>query len=216
MALTADNVQTIYGWYCIAMRQEGYKVTPPKGTDFTKTYHFRAVNLFAKRMDEEGFSEDTVRAIVKSVVRYGKQHKLLNSKSINILNMKSVVDICWKDLQKRDAVTKDIIDSIRSCHQYLLERGFTTADALIQPVSLGGMSKLNFLVETGALPAIYMAVSRKIAAAIERVDRSRLPSDDDLMKIRAKLVLNHTTRTELKSILGPDFNTAGLPRSIAC
>ena len=215
MTLTSDNIKIIYDWYCSAMRYEGYKVSAPKNTDFAKTYHYRAMSKFAKTMEDRGFSDDTIKTIIRSVVRYGKKHKLLGSKGTSILNMKSIVDICLKDIQSRETSVKEIIESVKRGCEYIASHGLTEVE-LAKPVSIGGMPRLKQMLDTGELPMLYLAVSRMAATALDKIDRSAYPSDNDLMKIRARLIFNEAIREELKHILGTDLNTAGLPRSIAC
>lgn len=216
MILTTDQIKLIYDWYCAAMRKEGYKIKPPKGTEFTKTYQYRALQIFAKRMNKSAFSEETIKAIVYAVVRYGKRNKLLNSKGVNILNMKSALQICEAELKSKDTAEAEIINAIKGCREHLLNKGFTSSVLLAKPMKLGAMSWIRYLIETGEMPLTYLAVSKTAAIALLKIERSNLPSDSDLMKIRAKLLLNNHIRSELKIILGSDLNTAGIPGSITC
>lgn len=217
MTLTADNIRLIYNWYSRAMRREGFPVTPPKDTEFEKTYHYRSAYQFAKKMVDLGFSDDTIRTIVNSVVRHGKKYKLLRSKGTNILNIGTVVDVCLEDLQKRQKASEEIVEAIRRGRQFLVDHELETVDSLAQPARLGGTPRLGYLLETGDIPVAYLAVSRTAAMALDRIaDRARYPSDQDLMRLRARLIFDGSTRERLKQLLGTDLNTAGLPRSVAC
>lgn len=192
------------------------RVSPPRGTEFTKTYAYRAMCKFAKRMEELDLSDDSVKMLIDSVIRYGKQQKLLTSKGTNILNMQAIIDICVKDLQNRDTATADLMNSIRQAHNYLTANGINDAASLIGSAALGGMPRIQLLLKSGKLPTPYLAVSRVAAEALDHIDRGVLPSDQTLLRLRARLVLNAETRRELRTILGPDLNTAGMPRSVTC
>lgn len=215
MMLTDDQIKLIYGWYCAAMRREGYKINPPKDTDFNKTYQYRALSTFSKRMEEEAFSEQTIKAIINAAVKYGKKNKLLANKRINILNMKAIIDICLRDIKDRDNSINEILQSVRNSRQYLVKCGYKKASDLIKPMALGGTPRLLYFINSGEVSTIFLAVSRTAAAAMVKLDKTKLPSEDELMKIRVKLLLNSSVREELQRILGTDLNTSGLPGSIA-
>lgn len=215
MTLTDDQIKLIYNWYCAAMRREGYKVLPPKDTDFHKTYQYRALSSFSKRMEQEAFSEQTIKAIIFAAVKYGKKNKLLANKRINILNMKAIIDICLKDIKDRDNTKNEILQSIRNSRQFLINQGCKKASDMVQPVALGGVPRLLYFINAGEVSTVFLAVSKTAAAAMGRLDKAKLPSEEELMRIRVKLLLNNSIREELETILGTDLNTLGLPRSIA-
>lgn len=190
-------------------------MSPPKGTDFTKTYQYRAINYFTKKMEKEAFSEQTIKAIVYAAVRYGKKNGLLSSKGVNILNMKSVIEICMKDIKDRDMTANEIIDNVRRSREYLIKLGYTKASDLIKPVKTGGMPRLSYYLTLGEITPVFLALSRTASFALSKIDRTKMPTDEELMRLRIKLLMNNDIKSKINEILGSDLNTAGLPRSLA-
>jgi len=212
MLIHKDNINLIYKWFCLAMKRAGRKVSAPKDTDFTKTYQYRAIQTFQRRVDEWDFDADTVRFMINAVVDYGKKNKLLH-KGTQLLNMKSVLDICLSEMEPQGDITNSVLNGIRLCHE---EFGEMTADELAAPRRLGGLSNLAMLLDSGNMPITYLAISKKACIALDRIDRDDYPDNRALLKIRAKLLFNADIKPAIIDIMGRDLNTVGLVGSVTC
>lgn len=216
MTTSHENVMLIYKWFCSAMRNAGRKESFPKGTDPRKTYKYRALQKFAKDVEKWGFDNTTTKSMVESVVAYGKQHNIL-SKGTQILNMKSVLEICLKDLERKAEETDNVIAAIERCHAYLVDGGINDVKSLASPERIGGMSRLAMLLTSGKMPRSYLAISRVARAALYRIaERDQYPSDRELRRVRARLLYDVASRTKLESVLSSDLDTAGIVGSVTC
>jgi hypothetical protein len=216
MLATHDNIILIYKWFSAAMRRAGRKDSFPKGTDPRKTYKYRALQSFAKKIEEWEFDEATTKIMVDSVVKYGKRNKLL-SKGAMLLSMGSILDICYKEIEAREERLKQALQSIKFTKHYLDENDLNSVRALISSRALGGISNLAHLIDSGKISPEYLAVSKVAYAALHKIDREGYPNDRELLKLRARYLLDQQTRKELGRVLGSDLNTVGLStRRITC
>ena len=198
------------------MRKAGRKESFPKGTDPRKTYKYRALEKFAKNVEEWGFDNSTTKAMIESVVAYGKKKRLL-TKGTMILNMKSVLEICLQELERKSEETDSIVESIKRCRAYLTERGIETSQSLTSSKRSGGMPRLETLLASGKMPPAYLAVSRIARSALLKLEnRDDYPDNRELRKMRARLLYDHKSREQLSEILGSDLDTSGLVGSVTC
>lgn len=209
MNINHDNTMVIYEWFQKSMRKVGRKISFPKNTDPRKTYQYRAMRDFLRKIHEWDLDESSAKAIIDSAVRYGKKHQLLD-KGAMILNMSGVIDICIDDLESKESDMNVTIAAIRRCKEYLDNEGLNSYNALIAPRTLGGYSNLYYLIKSGKISPVYMALSRKVYRALSSIDRSDCPSNYILLRLRAKLLFDPEARKKLESILGDDLNTIGL------
>lgn len=216
MTTSHEHVMLIYQWFSSAMRKAGRKESFPKGTDPRKTYKYRAIEKFAKTVEEWEFDNATTKAMVEAVVAHGKKKRLLQ-KGAMILTMKSILEICLNELERKSEETESIIEAIRRCHAYLTERDIETSKSLASPERSGGMSRLEALLASGKMPEAYLAVSRIARSALLKLEnRDDYPANRELRKMRARLLYDYASREQLEDILGVDLDTSGMVGSVTC
>lgn len=216
MTTPHEHVMLIYQWFSSAMRKAGRKESFPKGTDPRKTYKYRAIEKFAQNVEKWGFDNSTTKAMVESVVAYGKKKGLL-TKGTMILNMKSVLEICLQELERKSEETENIVEAIKRCHAYLTERGIETSVSLASSERSGGMPRLETMIASGKMPRAYLAVSRIARSALLKLEnRDDYPGNRELRKMRARLLYDARSRERLEEILGGDLDTSGMVGSVKC
>jgi len=201
-----DDVLFIYDWFKKAMASVGRKTKDPKCNDIRKTYQYRAVNKFVDKAREFDLDRDQMQALVKEIVRYAKDAKLLH-RGTAVLNMSDIFSICSKRLEMNAEAVDTTVSIIRSSAHLI-------SDDLHVAENFGGYPRIIALYNSGEMPVELIALSSKCAAALQRlnsIDRQLLPSDVDLLRIRVKLLMDKDVRSELRNVFGDDLVESGVP-----
>jgi hypothetical protein len=190
------------------MASVGRKVADPKCSDITKTYRYRTINKFVDKARELGLDKNQMQALVKEIIKYSKEHKLLH-RGTSILNMSDVFSICCKRLEVSVEATDNLIAAVKAS-VHLIEE----SEPLHAPDKIGGYSKLTCLINSDRMPVELLALSKQCVAALRRLpsdERSLFPSDTDLLKVRVRLLMDKGSHDQLKEILGKDLLDSGVP-----
>ena len=221
MATTATSrlddsfVFQIYEWYRSAMLSVGNGISFPKGTDPTKTYTFRAVKKFAQKMVDWEFDESTIRLFIQTAVRYAKNRKLL-SKGAYLLTMNSVLEVCYEELQHQMVMHKALDSELVESHQFMQSLGSTRSEIyrrLRRPISYGGCNSLIYYYNTDKISISYISLSIICGAVLSKInldERSEVPTDIDLLKLRVRLLSDYDNLVSAQKILKNDLNVRGI------
>lgn len=204
-----SRVLTVFKTFQREMKKYGKSINLPKNTPVEKTYQFRAISKFLKKVDAWGLDSGTMTVLIQSVVEYGKKNRLLK-KGTMLLNMDNILDICYSKLDTEVSTINDIIDNVKRANQVI---GPIPTEDLLKPIRIGGYSKLYCLVDKGDVDSVYLALSVKSFRALQKVnslEREKLPSNIELFRIRNKILRDQTVASEIKKILQEDLNTAGV------
>lgn len=179
----------------------------PKNTDPTKTYLYKDLNRFCESVIEElKLDKWDTRQIIKIIVKHAKKRKLLIRGS-KILLIKDILDVCKKELEEVNNSKIDYIESLKSTKVYLDSNKLNSTRALSSSNSMGGLSNLFQLVQSGVIPVPYLALSKNAIRAyntIPQSERSKLPSESKLVLLRTQLLLSDKDK-KLQEILGDDL-----------
>lgn len=201
-----DLTLYMYEWFIKIASSNGCKISYPRCSDITKTYQYRFVNKFVKEALKSDLDIDQMRLFVRKIVKYAKAKRLIH-RGAAILNMSDIFDICYREL-------KEDINSADNYVKLISESKKHITNDLNKPNEFGGYSRLTCLVDSGDIPIITLAVSRRCMDALRKLDhceRSRLPSDAELFKLRVKMLINKSTYNEISNILGNDLLDVGVP-----
>lgn len=202
-----DDVLFIYEWFRKVASSYGKRISEPQCSDISKTYPYRTVSKFVAKAKETGLDKEQMQALVKEIVKYAKDKKLLH-RGTAILTMADIFSICCKRIEA-DLETSDLFfESVREAAKEI-------SQDMHLPVSIGGYPKLIQLINSDQLPIELVAVSKTCVDAMQRIsqeDRGILPSNIDLLRIRIGMLIDVGRRSVLKEILGNDLLETGVPR----
>jgi hypothetical protein len=122
--------------------------------------------------------------------------------------MADIFAICCDRLEETISTTESVLDRIESTAHLLDEC------TLHVPETIGGYSRIVRLVNNKLVPIELISISKSCAAALQRLpqeERTMLPSDTDLLRIRVKLLMNTDNHKKLRRVLGQDLLKAGVP-----
>jgi len=204
-----EDVLSMYQWFKQAMLSVGRKVQDSRASDHSKTYQYRAVKKFVDKAREFGLNKNQMQTLVKEIVNYAKDKKLLY-RGTAVLNMSDIFSICCKRLETSVESTESLIELIGAAKATVESGG-----PLHVSERIGGYSRLYSLINSNAIPIEYIAVSKQCATALEHLtsdERSMLPSATNLLRVRIRLLIDKNTRDRLGQILGSDLLDTGVPR----
>ena len=206
-----DIVLSIYDWFKRIMATVGRKVVDPQCIDITKTYRYRTISKFVDKAREFDLDKNQMQALVKEIVIYSKEHKLLH-RGTSILNMSDVFLICCNQLELSVEATDGLLNTVLVAFPMIGQN-----EPLHVPEKLGGFSRLVCLINSDRMPVEMLALSKQCRAALRRIpadERALLPSDIDLLKIRVKLLMDKSNYNKLKTIFEGDLLDSGVPNEI--
>lgn len=203
----------IYKWYQHAMAGVGQHMKPPANTPIEKTYQYRAVEKFAKQVDEWGLSDKVACSLVYAVVRYGKKKNLLK-KGTQLLNMKAILEICYSLLKEEVSRNMMLVTELARSKQFLDKRiqNCDASELLVTKEQRKGSTNLTRWYRSGDLVTSYIALSANCMRAISLIpidERPELPTDIALLKIRLRLLSDADLSTKICEILGSDLIIKG-------
>lgn len=205
------NPLVIYKWYQNAMAGVGRKIVMPANTDPEKTYQYRAVCRFGKMMEEWGLSENLTRSLVRAIVRYGKRKNLLG-KGTQLLNMKSIVNICHDMLIEEMARSDTFIRELRTSKEFLANHADIT-ELLVTKEQKNGYTNITRWFRAGDLSLGFISLSLNCRRAISLLpidDRDEFPSDTELLRNRISFLADPELRLRIQEVMGDDLITSGV------
>lgn len=195
----------IYQWYC-ALRRQTCDLH-----NFERSHKFRAAAKFVKQCEEIGLDIPQMQALVSEIIKYAKERKMLN-RGLYILTLNELFEVCYKRILER----QDNFEQQMQLIELSVENLRKIKEPLHSSVASGGYSNLLCVVNSGRVVTTALAISKKCTDALYKIDdseRSMLPSNTELMKIRVKLLSNKENYRKLKRILGDDLADSGVPTS---
>lgn len=206
------NPLVIYKWYQSAMAGVGRKIVMPANTDPEKTYQYRAASRFAALMDEWGLTDNSVRSLIRAIVRYGKKKNLLG-KGTQLLNMKSVVNICYTMLQEEVARNDAFVRELRTSKGFLNQHTTDLVELLVTKEQKNGYANITKWHRAGDLSLGFISLSMTCRQAISLLpydERDEFPSDTELLRNRIAFLSDPELRVRIMEVMGDDLITSGV------
>lgn len=204
--ISDTNINSIYDCYRRAMASVGRSTQLPSNTEPSKTYAYRAVRKFVEQIREWNLSGDLTLALVREIIKYGKRHGLLN-KGTALLNMRSILKICYNYLSNEIIRINELINSIKRSKNFIDKINGNTIEKMIGKERPGSYTNLVRWFKSGSITLSFIIVSRtcnKVLTMLPDDERSLFPYDTILLASRLKIMRDADTRTNIIEILGND------------
>lgn len=207
-----DRIFQLFILYQRAMNSVGRKISWPSARDKTKTYMWRNLETFAKKLEQIGM-EHYAPAMIRIIVNYGRSNGLLQ-KGICILHHHDIFEICYNELKAQVKRDLQLVETIRNCALFVKEKqnGESVRELLLYRRSPGSFANITCWFQTGRLNKSYIALSKNCCNALRQLDnveRTEFPTAAELIKLRQRLLSNDNIATDLINILGTDINRGG-------
>lgn len=187
----------------------GRSLALPKNTDVTKTYGWRFLESFVKRLDDLNIDCRYYGVIINALVDYAKKHKLLN-RGFAILSKSDLLELSVSALQNDIKNKRNKMTSIAKAHQFLdKESGGKLHETLSKRIRVGSYTNLTRWYEQGHINNEYIALSKSCVLTMRKLDkneRDMLPHPIDLLKLKYKLFADKDLIDKIVALMGDDFN----------
>ncbi len=193
MTITADRILTIYSWFQISYYHiTSRRINFPTNTDPCKTYQFRWIESFARKIDEWKLTDIEAKYLIEEVIKYSKERKLL-SRGVGVLCKADILEECYKRLNRKHDRIAVLISEIKANHEFLAKN------------SDGLQSNLIHWFQQGRLCVEFVALSKSCLAVLNKLDAGRgcIPTLRELFLIRMRCL--HDAREQLRAILKGDL-----------
>ncbi|MEM3000611.1 MAG: hypothetical protein QXP41_00265 [Candidatus Nitrosocaldus sp.] len=194
------------------MASIGRRVTLPANTDPTKTYAYRAIKKFVGEVSTWNVDLSIIKSLIKEIVYYGKKHGLL-SKGTSLLNMRSVLKICYEYLQREVNKTEILISNIERSNQFIRSKVGNNIDVLVSKHKRDGYTNFTQWFRAGNISPVFISISSVCMAALYKLpadERNEFPDDILLLRMRIHILSDKNLRAAAERILGRDLITTGV------
>lgn len=207
-AVHDERVQQVFKWCVDAFGSSGVILRLPPNTDPKKTYQWRYVASFARRLDEYGFDEQTSRYLLETIADYAKTNRLLQ-KGLAVLFQANTIKVCLEKLERQQQHQTGVLDDLNLVVEWLAQQSNNKrVQWLLWRNNPDAKPNIVAWHKVGKLSTLFLASSKSCAVAMQQLDqkdRQFLPNDRTLYLIRLRTYKDKRTITTAKQILGPDW-----------
>ncbi len=174
----------------------------PQDTDPTKTYKWRYVKHFLKRVDEWNITDDFAFKIIDAIVTYAKQNKQTR-KGLSLLASDQILDKVFDIVQEGQKSEKSLASKLQRESELihstnLLESKHAKGMPMIVKLFLQNKISITILA--------YSKICQNTMMKLSKVDRQMLPSGKQLILTRMNTNNNPSLKSSIRSVLGSDWN----------
>ncbi len=208
-----DKVLNIYKLFRNAMREQGQFVAFPKNVDPRKTYAWRYLVAFVRKLEEEQINEDLIPCIIKAIVENAKMKRIL-SRGLSILSQNDLLKIGLAKLERETQDEARKIKNIIKTHEFLISQLNgngeikNRVDLLSYRPNKRSYANVTRWFQAGQLNLDYIALSKSCQRAIRKLELFELqlfPKFKDHLIIRWAYLTNDAIHQQIKTILGHDL-----------
>lgn len=206
--IDSDKIWFFFRYFQQCMRGHGRNVVFPKNTNPQKTYKWRYIERFAKRVEEWGIDDNAACKVISAVVNRSKSTNMLN-KGAAMLASNDVLDVGRKALLREENREENVLSTIKR-DRAMLEPYQNKIDVLLKRDSPKSMPNIVKWYIQHRLSSVYLAVSKSCGAAMVKLspeDRLMLPSGKSLLTIKNDFLNNAIIKTKVRLILDDEWET---------
>lgn len=179
----------------------GMSLNFPKNTDPTKTYKWRYLKTFDKKIKQWDLGKDLARLIIKSAIKYAYESKTLR-RGLSILASDKILELAYNDLKNKSDRQEDLIDDIEESKKWVDSRNGL--------LGLNNRMIPNIVVWyiSNRISKNFLSISKSAKHAIGELreeHRSMLPSEFELILARDKIISDLYLKIKVKKIMGKDW-----------
>jgi len=211
-----NTVISMYASYRRAMVNVGWKVKLPANTNPSKTYAYRAINKFIDQVKQWKLDNSMIDMLINEIVQYGKRNGLL-SKGTALLNMKSILQICYNLLKGQTDRSELLINEIKKSHEFVCKHAnVNKVKIFVTNQHKNGYANITKWFRSGNISLSYISISascRKALNLLSVEDRYEFPDDCALLRNKIKILHDSNMREKINNIMGTDLLDIGLMES---
>jgi hypothetical protein len=197
--------------YCTKVfRQAGRPIVFPEFTDPTRTYQWRYLEAFCRKLEEWELDDYTGVKIMIAMVDYAKRNGSLKHKGLAILANRDILEIGYKWLEKEEGRIQTTKSRLAQDHAFMQANVRSIHDLLRAPAR-GAFPNLVLWYMQGRLSVEIISVSAICHAAYHRLpptQRANLPTFSELDATR-KWLMGRELRPFVKHTMGEDLLILG-------
>ena len=193
--------------YQRSMRLIGRNFKFPNALDVTATYPYRAIQAFVNKCRLNHFDDDMTKETIKVIVRYAKEHNLLNS-GPSILNRTDIVDVCCKMLNKELQDRDYLADQLFKMNSFINSQTNDRTQFFSHRPKRKGYPNLIALRSNNTITDAFICLSKSavtVLNGLECSERAVISSLLDLAKMRMRII-TRVGKEDIMSAFGDDSN----------
>jgi hypothetical protein len=212
--MDATDVRVIkaYRLFRDSMRKHGKHVAFPKQTNPKKTYSWRYISNFLDKYDEEGLTDENMRDVINAVVKEAKKKNCLRY-GVSILGKIDILESYEKSLENNLLFESKLLDGIISSKSFVDSKGPDWYSSLSGRKNRWSFMNMTMWFDMGLISADFVSTSESCGSVLKIVsghERGVLPSDNEIIKIRTKILMNDELRSKVQNVLGKEIVNNGL------
>ena len=192
-------------------KELGLGISLPENTDPRKTYGWRYLVNFVRRMEQLEISEHYYPIVINAILEHAKRRGLLN-RGFAVLNKLDIVDLVIRNLEKDISKSRQQLERVLASHNFIQKQQnqHNISDILSIKGSKNAYTNMTKWYEQGYLAPEYIALSkncRRVLSTINTGERTIFPETIKLMKMRLQILSDNETTDQLKTALNDDLFT---------
>jgi len=219
MQATYDEcVMTLWDLCSDAYLRHNYKLTFPAGTDPTKTYQWRYLAAFHRKIQEWDLTHDETVQLINIIADYASQTHAIK-KGLAIFNQTNIVEMCNAKLKQNKTSGRQVLDTLKQTFTWLQSQiDGNPLRTLLYKKNSAAFSNIVCWYEAHKITPLYLSVSKMCGQAMRKLEetdpheRSLLPSQVVLYKSRTNFLQDPVNHEQAKCILGADWKEPCLLR----
>jgi len=179
----------------------GIKITFPKDTDPKKTYKWRYLLSFIKKIDEMQASIDTTHQLINAVVKYAASNNQLH-KGLSLLTSDKVLEACCNIALQSGKSESNLLDKIKK------DRDLVESGDLLGKKHERGMSNIVRWYIEGSISDLYLSLSKKCHETmmqLSKIERSMMPNGKELILTRMDILNEPKLKAKIRKIMLNDW-----------
>jgi len=182
-------------------RKAGISLTFPKNTDPKKTYKWRYLVGFVKKLEEMEASTDAIHQLIEAIIKYATKNKQLH-KGLSLLTSERVLSECCDVILQGHISEDKLIDRVKADYKLVAH-----ADLLGKKYARGMSNIVRWYIE-GNISEVYLSLSEKCHEAmikLDKLERCMMPSGKELILARMDILSNHKLKGKIKRAMLNDW-----------
>lgn len=207
------RINRVYNILRGKMKNYGRNVQLPNNTDPKKTYSWRYLDSFLKKVEQLSIPDDYIPDVLDVLLVHAKRHKLLN-RGFAILNKVDIGELVLQRFERDEDWRLGKERRIFSSHEFLLKQQLNSNKNMIEVLSHKRASNaymnMTCWYEQGFLSIEYVAISKtckKVLCTMKLNERAIYPGTMSIMKQKLLILSDQRLSEKLQTLMNSDLTT---------